>query len=82
MARQVWSTEGFLVASFLQEGLVRPSRDWVPEVDPLEASRACPSLLGQRPQHAHTRVGLQALREDLEQARMALPGLARRRAKL
>ena len=31
---EVWNPDGLLVASFLQEGLVRPPRDWSPDVDP------------------------------------------------
>ena len=37
---EVWDAEGFLVASILQEGLVRPNRGWEPEVDPKESLRA------------------------------------------
>merc|ERR1712087_719693 len=31
---EVWTEEGYLVASFMQEGLMRPSRGWKPSVDP------------------------------------------------
>lgn len=38
MARtQVWTEGGALVASFMQEGLVRPPRDWSPDVAPDDA---------------------------------------------
>merc|ERR1711972_738051 len=31
---EVFTEQGSLVASFLQEGLVRPPRSWRPEIDP------------------------------------------------
>eukprot|EP00747_Dinoflagellata_sp_TGD_P179723 gnl/TRDRNA2_/TRDRNA2_31011_c0_seq1.p1 gnl/TRDRNA2_/TRDRNA2_31011_c0~~gnl/TRDRNA2_/TRDRNA2_31011_c0_seq1.p1 ORF type:complete len:321 (+),score=51.53 gnl/TRDRNA2_/TRDRNA2_31011_c0_seq1:80-1042(+) len=33
---EVWTEGGYLVASFLQEGLMRPPRHWKPEVNPAD----------------------------------------------
>lgn len=33
---EVWTETGYLVASFMQEGLVRPSREWKPKANPLQ----------------------------------------------
>ena len=41
--QQVWTETGVLVASFMQEGLVRPPREWKPEVAPAEALQAAAS---------------------------------------
>jgi hypothetical protein len=37
---QVWTERGVLVASFMQEGLVRPPRNWEPQVAPAESLEA------------------------------------------
>ena len=41
--QQVWTETGVLVASFMQEGLVRPPREWKPDVFPAEALQAAAS---------------------------------------
>ena len=40
---QVWTESGVLVASFMQEGLVRPPRNWEPQVAPAESLEAAAS---------------------------------------